>query len=106
MEDYLAAVRILSQQVLKLNEAVQSAEEYLKLALSRYETGIDPYLNVLTAQTTLLADRQSLLTTQVQESVSAVELIEALGGGWEISQLPTPEQVSEKPSKAETAIQH
>ena len=106
VEDYLAAVRILSQQVLKLNEAVQSAEEYLKLALSRYETGIDPYLNVLTAQTTLLADRQSLLTTQVQESVSAVELIEALGGGWEISQLPTPEQVSEKPSKAETAIQH
>lgn len=106
VEDYLAALRILSQQVLKLNEAVQSAEEYLKLALTRYETGIDPYLNVLTAQTTLLADRQSLLTTQVQESVAAVELIEALGGGWDTAQLPTPEQVSAKPSKAETAIQH
>ena len=104
VEDFLAAVRIQSQQVIKLQQAVNSAETALKLQLGRYETGIDPYLNVVIAQTTLLSNQQTLVTSQVSEMVAAVQLITALGGGWDRSQLPTPEQVTHKPSKADTTI--
>jgi NodT family efflux transporter outer membrane factor (OMF) lipoprotein len=104
VEDFLAAVRILSQQIVKQQQAVNSAETALKLQLGRYETGIDPYLNVVIAQTTLLSNQQTLVTSQVSEMVAAVQLITALGGGWDRSQLPTPEQVTEKPKEADTKI--
>ena len=104
VEDFLAGVRIQSQQVIKLQQAVNSAETALKLQLGRYETGIDPYLNVVIAQTTLLSNQQTLVISQVSEMVAAVQLITALGGGWDRSQLPTPEQVTEKPRKADTKI--
>jgi outer membrane protein TolC len=60
----------------------------------------------MTAQTTLLADQQTLATIQVEQMTSAVSLIEALGGGWDESQLPTPGQLTQKPSKADTTLQH
>lgn len=106
VEDSLAGVRILSQQVLREREAVGSAETSLKLELGRYETGIDPFLSVVIAQTTLLSNQETLVSTQVSEMTSAVQLILALGGGWDRSQLPTPEQVTKSPAKAETKIQH
>jgi NodT family efflux transporter outer membrane factor (OMF) lipoprotein len=106
VEDSLSGVRILSQEVVKQKQAVQSAETQLTLQMARYETGIDPYLNVVIAQTTLLGNRQNLVTAQISEMTSAVQLILALGGGWERSQLPTPEQVSQKPTPSETTIRH
>ncbi len=106
VEDSLAGVLILSQQIVKQQQAVNSAGTSLKLELGRYETGIDPYVNVVIAQTTLLTNRQTLVTSQVSESVAAVQLIMALGGGWDRSQLPTPEQVTQKPGKADTTIVH
>ena len=106
VEDALAAVRILSQQIRRQQEAVDSSQTFLRLELGRYETGIDPYIDVVTAQTTLLANQQSLANLQVQQMTASVQLIAALGGGWERSQLPTPAQVTLKPSKSETAIQH
>jgi NodT family efflux transporter outer membrane factor (OMF) lipoprotein len=96
VEDYLAAVRIYSEEIQRQQEAVKSAREYLDLAMSRYQAGIDPYLNVLTAQTTVLSDQQTLVTLQIDQMVSAVNLVEALGGGWDRSQLPSPSQVSQK----------
>ena len=105
VEDYLAAVRLYSQQVEREQAAVNHAEEFLKLEMGRYETGIDPYVNVVTAQTTLLADQQTLATIQVEQMTSAVSLIEALGGGWDESQLPTPAQVTQKPPKADRGLQ-
>jgi NodT family efflux transporter outer membrane factor (OMF) lipoprotein len=105
VEDALAAVRILSQQILRQQEAVDSAQTFLKLEQARYDTGIDPYIDVVTAQTTLLSNRQTLTILQIQEMTASVQLIEALGGGWERSQLPTPAQVTAKPAKAETTIQ-
>jgi NodT family efflux transporter outer membrane factor (OMF) lipoprotein len=106
VEDFLAATRILSQQAITLREAVQSADTALKLETGRYETGIDPYMNVMISQATLLTDKETLVTTQVSEMVAAVQLIVALGGGWDRSQLPTPKQVSGKPAKADTKIIH
>lgn len=105
VEDYLAAVRIYNDEVRREQEAVNSAQEYLKLALSRYQTGIDPYLNVLSAQTTVLSDQQTLVTLQIDQIVAAVYLVEALGGGWDRSQLPTASDVSRKPSTSDYRLQ-
>jgi NodT family efflux transporter outer membrane factor (OMF) lipoprotein len=105
VEDYLAAVRLYSQQIERQQEAVKHAQEFLKLEMARYETGVDPYIDVVTAQTTLLADQQTLATIQVEEMTSAVSLIEALGGGWDQSQLPTPSQLTQKVPKSETTLQ-
>jgi len=106
VEDSLAGVRISSRQVAELKKAVDSAATALKLELGRYESGIDPYVDVVIAQTTLLSNQEALVTTQVAEMTAAVQLITALGGGWDRSQLPTPEQVTKKPTKAERQIQH
>jgi NodT family efflux transporter outer membrane factor (OMF) lipoprotein len=106
VEDYLAQVRILSKQLLQQRDAVQSAQQYLTLEMGRYQTGIDPYVDVVTAQTTLLTDQQTAIEVQIQEMTGAVQLIEALGGGWDKSQLPTPSQVAKWPSRSDTAIQH
>ena len=106
VEDALAAVRILSQQVRFQHEAVDSSQMFLKLELGRYETGIDPYIDVIIAQTTLLSNQQTLTNLQVQEMTASVQLIKSLGGGWDRSQLPAPAQVTQKPSKSETKIQH
>jgi NodT family efflux transporter outer membrane factor (OMF) lipoprotein len=104
VEDWLAAVRILSQQILLEQQAVDSSQTFLRLELGRYDNGIDPYIDVVTAQTTLLANRQSLAALEVQEMTASVQLIESLGGGWDRSQLPTPAQVTQAPSKADTAM--
>jgi NodT family efflux transporter outer membrane factor (OMF) lipoprotein len=105
VEDNLAAVRLYSQQVERQRAAVNHAQEFLNLEMGRYDTGIDPYIDVVTAQTTLLADRQTLATIQVEQMTSSVALIEALGGGWDRSQLPTPPQLTEKPAHADYSLQ-
>lgn len=105
VEQYLAAVRILSQEIQQQQEVVGSAQSALDLEMDRYRTGVDPYINVVTLQTTLLLDQQTLASLQVQQMTSAVQLVESLGGGWDRSQLPTPSQVTAKPTKAETKIQ-
>jgi NodT family efflux transporter outer membrane factor (OMF) lipoprotein len=106
VEDYLAAVRILSQQILRQQQAVNSSQTFLTLETKRYDNGIDPYIDVMTAETTLLSNQETLSNLHVQEMTASVQLIEALGGGWDRSQLPTPAQVTQKPSRAETTIQH
>ena len=106
VEDALAEVRILSEQIQRQKEAVDHATEYLKLEQVRYDTGIDPYIDLAIAQTTLFSNQQGLASLQIQQMSASVQLIQALGGGWDKSQLPTPAQVTQKPSAAETAIQH
>src|SRR5580692_5312012 len=105
VEDGLAEVRILSKEIQQQQEAVNSAQTFLKLEQGRYDTGIDPYIDVLIAQTTVLTDQQTLNALQVQQMTYAVALVEALGGGWDRSQLPTPQQVTQKPPKSETTIE-
>jgi NodT family efflux transporter outer membrane factor (OMF) lipoprotein len=105
VEDGLAEVRILSKEIQQEQDAVSSARLYLKLEQGRYDTGIDPYIDVLIAQNTVLADQQTLNGLQVQQMNYAVALVEALGGGWDRSQLPTPQQVTQKPQSSETTIE-
>ena len=104
VEDNLAAVRIYSVQIQQQRSAVESAQKALDLEMGRYQTGIDPYLDVVTLQTTLLGDQQTLTALEVQQMSASVTLVEALGGGWDRSQLPTPQQVTQKPDKADTKI--
>jgi NodT family efflux transporter outer membrane factor (OMF) lipoprotein len=104
VEDSLAEVRILSKEIQQQQQAVNSAKTFLKLEQGRYDTGIDPYIDVLVAQTTVLADEQTLNGLQVQQMTSAVALVEALGGGWDRSQLPDAQHVTQKPAKTETTI--
>jgi NodT family efflux transporter outer membrane factor (OMF) lipoprotein len=96
VEDYIATLRVTSEQIVRQDSAVKAAQHYLDIATSRYETGLDPYLDVITAQNTLLSDQQTQITLHVNEMTAAVELVQALGGGWNVSQLPTPAQVSSK----------
>jgi outer membrane protein TolC len=50
--------------------------------MTRYQTGVDTYLNVLTAQNTLLGNQQTIATLRTNQMVTSVQLIAALGGGW------------------------
>jgi NodT family efflux transporter outer membrane factor (OMF) lipoprotein len=105
VEDALAAERILSQQVQQQEQAEKSAQQVVDLETARYETGVDPYIDVVTAKATLLADEQTLATLHTQAMTASVQLIEALGGGWDSTQLPTPQQVTTKITPAESATQ-
>jgi NodT family efflux transporter outer membrane factor (OMF) lipoprotein len=95
-EDYIASVRILGRQLEQQHEAVDAAQQYYDLAKTRFRTGIDPYLDVFTAETTLLGDQQNVITLQVQQMTGSVQLIEALGGGWTTAQLPSEKAVASK----------
>jgi NodT family efflux transporter outer membrane factor (OMF) lipoprotein len=106
VEDGLSSTRIYSQQILRQQEAVKAAQDFLDLEMQRYNSGVDPYVDVVTAQTTLLGDQETLNALQVQEMLSAVQLVQALGGGWDLSQLPTPKQTGTKVPNSDYAIQH
>ncbi len=105
VEDALAALRILTQQIQQQHQAVESARVALDLETKRYQAGLDPYIDVVIEQNTLLAAQQILAQIEIQRVIASVQLIEALGGGWDSSRLPTPQQVSAKPEKADTVLQ-
>ena len=103
VEDYIATLRATSQQIIRQDQAVQSAQRSLDLETARYETGIDPYINVLSTQTTLLTDQTSQVTLRVSEMTAAVELVQALGGGWNASQLPAAKTINTPAAAAQVA---
>jgi NodT family efflux transporter outer membrane factor (OMF) lipoprotein len=94
VEDYIATVRVLSEQIARQDAAVEAAQRYVEIATGRYQTGLDPYLNVMSAQLTLLSDQQAEVTLRVSEMTAAVQLIQALGGGWQGAQLPAASQIT------------
>lgn len=89
VEDNLASLRILSQEIDQQVIAINSSQRFLDLATERYRLGIDPYLNVLTAQTTLLGNQQTLVNLKIQQITASVQLVEAVGGGWTRAQIPS-----------------
>jgi NodT family efflux transporter outer membrane factor (OMF) lipoprotein len=101
VEDYVATLRVLSQQSARQEVAVKAAQRYVDIATAQYQTGLGPYLNVTTAQTILLGDQQTLVTLRVSEMTAAVQLIQALGGGWDVHQLPAASEItSEKAARS------
>jgi NodT family efflux transporter outer membrane factor (OMF) lipoprotein len=88
VEDNLSAMRILTQEGERERTAVASAEHYLQLTLTRYRAGIDSSLNVATAQTIVLGNRQAEVQIQLRQVQAGVALVMALGGGWDSSLIP------------------
>jgi NodT family efflux transporter outer membrane factor (OMF) lipoprotein len=95
VEDNISELRILSVELGQQDTAVSSANRSLQLAMDRYRFGIDPYLNVITAQTTLLSNQQTAVNLRILQMTTSVQLIKALGGGWNVAQIPgTPQLIS------------
>jgi NodT family efflux transporter outer membrane factor (OMF) lipoprotein len=88
VEDSLASLRILAQEAVVEAAAVKAAQESLALTISQYKGGTVSYLNVITAQTTELTSRQNALAIDGRRATATVQLIQALGGGWEASANP------------------
>ena len=88
VEDNLAALRILEQEAGVQAVAVQAAQRSLDLSNTRYEGGVTSYLEVITAQNAALSDEVTAVNILGRRMASAVQLVEALGGGWDKSSLP------------------
>ncbi len=87
VEDGLSTLRILSQELRQQNAAVASSESYLSLAVARERSGVDSHLNVIAAQITLLGNERAAVNLRMEQLTASVQLIKALGGGWDVSQL-------------------
>jgi NodT family efflux transporter outer membrane factor (OMF) lipoprotein len=90
VEDNLAALRVLQQEQQSAERAVQSATFSLQLSTNRYKGGVTTYLEVLTAQQAQLANERTQQDVLTRRFVASVQLIEALGGGWNTNKLPHP----------------
>jgi NodT family efflux transporter outer membrane factor (OMF) lipoprotein len=88
VEDNLAQLRILEQEASVQASAVQSAELAERLILNQYLAGTVDYTTVITAQTAALSNEQTALTITQNRLVASVALVQALGGGWDASQIP------------------
>ncbi len=88
VEDSLAALRLLEQEVATQQAAVIAARRSVALSTTRYQRGITTYLEVLTAQSTALANERTAADLMTRRMTASVELIKALGGGWDRSQMP------------------
>jgi NodT family efflux transporter outer membrane factor (OMF) lipoprotein len=89
VEDDLANLRYLAEEAVQEQEAVVAAQQALTLELQRYRAGTDSYLNVITTQIIALGDEQTAITILQRRMSAAVDLIKALGGGWDASTLPS-----------------
>jgi NodT family efflux transporter outer membrane factor (OMF) lipoprotein len=90
VEDNVVTLRVLEQQAVIEDAAVAAAREAEKLTLNQYKAGTVPYSSVITAQTTRLTAEETALTVLSSRLQASVALIEALGGGWDATQLPLP----------------
>jgi NodT family efflux transporter outer membrane factor (OMF) lipoprotein len=88
VEDNLSALRVLSDEAQQQQAATASAEHSLDLFQTRYQGGVDTYLQVVTWQTAALNDERNDLYILQRRLDASVLLIKALGGGWNTTQIP------------------
>ena len=94
VEDELAALRILAEQAKAQAVAVKSAREAEALIFNEYKACTVDYTSVVTAQITALSNEEAELTIEQNRLTASVALVEALGGGWDTSQLPGGERIN------------
>jgi outer membrane protein TolC len=97
VEDNLSASRILTEEAAATDATIVSAQRALDISTYQYKAGTVTYLQVLLAQTALLGEQRSALGVLTRRMVASVLLVEALGGGWEASKLPTVADLTAKP---------
>jgi len=95
VEDNLASLRILEEQSRVQDEAVAAAQQSVQLTTNQYKAGTVSYLNVITVQTIALNNQITAVQIQGRRMAAAVQLIQALGGGWSASGLPSARAVSQ-----------
>jgi NodT family efflux transporter outer membrane factor (OMF) lipoprotein len=93
VEDELAALRILAEQAAAQNRALAAAREAERIINNQYRAGTVAYTNVIVAQTTALSDAVTALNIRQSRLIASVALIQAVGGGWNASQLPDRERI-------------
>jgi len=96
VEDNLAALRILAEEAQKVGETVQSANRALTVSTAQYRAGTVNFLTVITAQATLLNSQRTAVTLLTRRLTASVVLIEALGGGWDVSRLPAKQDLAKR----------
>jgi NodT family efflux transporter outer membrane factor (OMF) lipoprotein len=89
VEDSLSALRILEQESAAQRVAVEAAQHSLDLSMNRYAGGLVTYLEVVTAQSTALSNQRIEVDLLRRRMDACVLLIKALGGGWDVSRLPS-----------------
>jgi NodT family efflux transporter outer membrane factor (OMF) lipoprotein len=88
VEDQLASLRILDEEARVEQGAVDAAQHSFDLSNARYKGGVTSYLEVLTAEQTLLQDQVTAINIESRQFAASVSLVRALGGGWDVTQLP------------------
>ncbi len=83
VEDNLAALRILEEEIVLQSETLAAARLALQLVTNQYQAGVVNYLNVITAQTSALNSERSMLDLMARRLVASLALVKALGGGWD-----------------------
>ena len=95
VEDELAAVRILSQQLMVAERAAAQERIAVQVYENQLAAGTIAYTTVATAQIVLLSDEEAALTVRQNLFLASVALIEALGGTWDTTLLPTQKELEE-----------
>lgn len=103
VENDLSGLQLLEQEAQQQDSAVKAAESSLKLEMDRYLGGVDSYLSVIQVENIALTDENSAVQILGRRMNDAVDLVRALGGGWDASQLPTMRDMHTK-KRAETAL--
>lgn len=88
VEDQLSSLRVLERETVAEQAAVGAAQHSFDISNRRYKGGVTSYLEVLTAEQTLLQNQQTAVGLQTRQFVASVGLIQSLGGGWDVTQLP------------------
>ncbi len=89
VEDSLSDLRVLEEEAKTQDAAVAAANRALDQATNRYKGGLDTYLTVITAQSASLANERTAVSLLTRRLTSTVLLVKALGGGWDVSKLPS-----------------
>jgi len=93
VEDELAAIHYLSLQLEQERRAVADERKAVDTFLNQFRAGTVAFTTVVVAEIQLLADAEAELTARQDLFLASVSLIEALGGGWDTTLLPTPTQL-------------
>jgi NodT family efflux transporter outer membrane factor (OMF) lipoprotein len=86
--DNLAALEVLANEAKQEDVAVESAQHSVALSLTRYRGGLTSYLEVVTAQSLALSDERTAVDILTRRMAASVLLAKAIGGGWNVSQIP------------------
>ena len=88
VEDQLSGLRILEKESSAEAKAVAAAQNSFDISNQRYKGGVTSYLEVLTAEATLLEDQRTAIDIESRQFAASVGLVRALGGGWDVTLLP------------------